>query len=82
MMRFVGSTLALGAPRWPLPRETNGVAAQPTIKKRAPNRTQRRLSTRDVAADAVVDDVDTAPAGQRLDLVAERRTPSAPLLMT
>ena len=45
MIRLVGSELALGAPRWPLPRATNGVAAQPTIRKRAPNRTQRRLSS-------------------------------------
>ena len=44
MMRFVGSRLALGAPRPPLPFATVGVAAHPTIKKRAPNFTQRKLS--------------------------------------
>ena len=45
MIRFVGSTLAFGAPRSPLPFATKGVAAQPTIRKRAPNLTQRRLSS-------------------------------------
>ena len=75
MMRLVGSTLALGAPRCPLPCATNGVAAQPTIRKRAPNAHAAQALERDVAADAVVDDVDAAPAGERLDLVAERRTP-------
>ena len=32
MMRLVGSWFAFGAPRWPLPRATNGVAAHPTIR--------------------------------------------------
>jgi hypothetical protein len=32
MIRLVGSWLALGAPRPPLPAATNGVAAQPTIR--------------------------------------------------
>jgi hypothetical protein len=58
MIRLVGSWLALGAPRTPLPRATKGVAAQPTMRYRAPKRTQRRLSTATVAADAVVDHVD------------------------
>ncbi len=43
-MRLVGSWLALGAPRRPLPSATKGVAAQPTTKKRAPKRSARRVS--------------------------------------
>ena len=61
MMRLVGSTLALGAPRCPCPCATNGVAAQPTMRKRAPKRHAAQALERDVAADAVVDDVDAAP---------------------
>jgi hypothetical protein len=39
MMRFVGRTFGFFS------LATNGVEAHPTIRKRAPNFTQRRLST-------------------------------------
>ena len=70
MIRLVGSTFALGAPRCPCRLATKGVDAQPTIRKRAPKRDAAQALERDVAADAVVDHVDAAAAGERLDLVA------------
>src|SRR5688572_11791676 len=44
-IRLVGRTLAFGAPRRPPPSATSGVAAQPTIRYRAPNLTHRSDST-------------------------------------